>query len=372
VALDFGETRVQGRLMLKGIETPVLSGELSVNRSDLATLLALALGRTGEGAPWSDRALGPRPLAGASGDFSIESAAFGLGGNLAATGVRMKLSFDHSQVLIDGLTGDLAGGKLSAHARISRPDLISFDGGFSLKDGDIARVLSPANWRSAIHGKGDLSVELAGQGASPAQLAGNIAGRGKFSLTGVQVEKLSPAALAKVLAATAKGGNADENHVRTLIAKALDDGPLKIAKIEGPIVAANGIVRTGKTAVKVNGTEVVADVALDLAKLNLDASVGFENPPLQGANARPSFTVAWRGPLQEPLRNLEVAPLVAAISLRAMDDEMRKIRDRATAAAPPLIPPLATEAAPPAPKPKAVAPRPKPPSPATIKLDPIH
>ncbi|HVT54923.1 MAG TPA: AsmA-like C-terminal region-containing protein, partial [Xanthobacteraceae bacterium] len=372
VALDFGETRVQGRLMLKGIEAPVLSGELSVNRSDLATLLALALGRTGEGAPWSDQALGPRPLAGASGEFSIESAAFGLGGNLAATGVRMKLSFDHSQVLIEDFTGDLAGGKLSAHARISRPDLISFDGGFSLKDGDIARVLSPANWRSAIHGKGDLSVELAGQGASPAQLAGNIAGRGKFSLTAVQVEKLSPATLAKVLAATAKGGNPDENHVRALIAKALDDGPLKIAKIEGPIVAANGIVRTGKTSVKAGGAEVSADVAIDLASLNLNASVGFEHPPLKGTNTHPSFTVAWRGPFKEPERSVELAPLMAAISLRAMDNEMRKIRDRATAVAPPLIPPLATEAPPPAPKPKTVPPRPKPVSPSSIKLDPIH
>jgi hypothetical protein len=371
--LDLGDTRVRGRVTMKGIDPPALSGELSVNRSDLAPLLALALGRAGEGAPWSDQPLGPRPFAGASGDFSIESAALGLGGNLAATGVRMKLRFDRDQVLVEDFSGDLAGGKLSAHARISRPDLISFDGGFSLKDADVARLISPANWRSAVHGKADVTLDLAGQGASPAQLAGNIAGRGKYTLEKVEIEKLAPGALAKVLAATAKSTALDEASVRMQLEKALEAGPLKIASIEGPIVAANGVVRAGKAAVKAGGADITPEIAIDLAKLNLDASVGFENPAPKGVNAQPSFAVAWRGALAEPVRRVEIAPLMAVISLRAMDDEMRKIRDRATAIAAPQIPPLATEAPPPpAPKPKISPPRPKPPAPSTIKLDPIH
>ena len=116
-------------------------------------------------------------------------------------------------------------------------------------------------------------------------------------------------------------------------------------------------------------------IAIDLAKLSLDASVGFENPAPKGVSAQPSFAVAWRGPLTEPVRRMEIAPLMAVISLRAMDEEMRKIRDRAIATSAPQIPPLATEAqppAPPAPKPKATPPRPKPPAPSAIKLDPIH
>jgi len=379
LALDFGDTRVRGRVTMRGIEAPALSGEFSVNRSELATLLALALGRADEGTPWSDRPLGPRPLAGASGDFSIESAALGLGGNLAATGVRMKFRFDRDRVSIDDFSGDLAGGKLLAHARISRPDLISFEGGLSLKDAEIARVVSPANWRSAVHGKGDVTLDLAGQGASPAQLAGNLAGRGKFAFEKVEVDKLAPGALTKVLAATAKSAMPDEATVRAQLTKALEEAPLKTAKIEGSIVAANGIVRTGKTTVKEGGTDVITDIAVDLAKLSLDASIGFENPAPKGVNAQPSFSVSWRGPLREPARSLEIAPLMAVISLRAMDDEMRKIRDRATALRapqiPPIVPPLATETPPSPPKPKTPPPRPKA-QPAqgtqTIKLDPIH
>ena len=103
-----------------------------------------------------------------------------------------------------------------------------------------------------------------------------------------------------------------------------------------------------------------SDAALDLAKLNLDASIGFENPAPKGLNARPSVTIGWRGPLTDPVRRLDIAPLMAVISLRTMDNEMRRIdgRDRATSISSP-IPTLATET-PTVPKVSPPAPRPKP------------
>lgn len=378
LAVDFGETKVRGRITLKGIEQPALSGDLTINRGDLATLLALGIGRVGEGAPWSDAPLGAAPLAGASGDFAIESAALGLPGNLAATGARMKLRFGGNQFAIEDLSGDLAGGKLAGRVRISRPDLIAFDGNLSLDGADVSRLISPADWRSKFHGKGDVSLELAGQGASPAQLIGNIAGRGKFALTDVEIEKLSPGALAKVLAAAGKN-LPDEASVRAQLAKALDDAPLKVARLEGPIIAANGVIRAGKAVAKVGNADTVSNVAFDLGRFYLDANVTFENPALKGGNAKPAITVAWRGPVAEPAKNIEIAPLMAALSLQAMGDEMRKINEQGRTLPVNMqpVPPVATET-PPAPKAKALPPpRPKaPPQPVQgsrqPKLDPIH
>jgi hypothetical protein len=387
LAVDFGDTRVRGRMTLKGIEQPVLSGDLTLNRSELTTLLALGIGRADQarsgGALWSDMPLGPAPLAGARGDFAIESAAFGLFGNLSATGARMKLRFDGNRFAIEDLSCDLAGGKLAGHARVSRPDLIAFDSKFSLAGADVSRLISPADWRSNLHGKGDVSLELAGQGASLAQLAGNIAGRGKFTLADVEVEKLSPAALAKVFAAAGKS-LPDEANVRMQLVKALDDAPLKIAKLEGPIVAANGVIRAGKAVARVGNADTVSNVAFDLGRFYLDATVTFENPAPKGISAKPAITVAWRGPVAEPAKNLEIAPLMAALSLQAMDGEMRKINEQGRTPPEALpgtlpvnmqpIPPVATET-PPAPKPKAVPPpRPKAPpqSQRPIQLSPIH
>jgi hypothetical protein len=95
-------------------------------------------------------------------------------------------------------------------------------------------------------------------------------------------------------------------------------------------------------------------------------------------SARPAITVAWRGPIAEPARNIEIAPLMAALSLQAMDGEMRRINEQGRALPVNMqpVPPLATET-PPAPKPK-VSPPPRPktaPAPQgnrQLKLDPIH
>lgn len=343
LAVDFGETHVRGRVAMKGVEQPALSGELAVNRSDLATLLTLALGRAGEGAPWSDQPLGVIPLDGASGDFSFESASFGLGGNLAATGVRTRVRFGDNRVSIEDLTGDLAGGKLTAHARVSRPDLISFDGGFSLKEADLARLASPYDWRSSVRGKGDISLDLAGQGASPAQLATSVAGRGTFSMKDFEIEKLAPGALGKVLASTSAAVAPDEAGVRALLAKEMEEAPFKLAKLEGPIVAANGIIRTGKTTIQSKGIAITPELSLDLAKLNLDGSAGFESAPPKGMNVRPSVTVGWRGPLEKPVKSIEIGPLMAVISLRTMDGLRKSDMREGAPQQPPSIPAVATE-----------------------------
>lgn len=328
LALNFGDIRVRGRVTAKGVEEPTLAGELAVNRTKLSTLLTLALGRAGAGAPWSDQALGPRPFGGASGNFDIDSAALGLTGALVATGTRLKLQFDRHQAVIENLSGDFAGGKLAGHARILRDGMLSFDGGFSLKGANIARILAPGTWRSRAHGKGALTLELSGQGASPAQLAANIAGRGSFSIDLFTVDKLAPRAISKVLVSTAKGPPPGEARVMAIFTKAMEAAPLKIAKLAGPIVVAGGIARTGKVTVKSGTVDIVSGANLDLAKLNFDATVSFEEAAPRGLNARPSAVVRWHGPLAHAERSIELTPLVTVLSLRAMNNEIRELDTR--------------------------------------------
>lgn len=382
LALNLGETRVRGRVTMKGLDEPALAGELAVNRTKLATLLTLALGRAGEGAPWSDQPLGPLPFGGASGNFSIESAALGLTDALVATGTRLKLQFDGHQAAIENLSGDFAGGKLMGHARVTREGMLSFDGGFSLKDADIARIIAPGTWRSKARGKGKLTLELSGQGASPAQLAANIAGRGSFSIDSFEVDQLAPAAISKVLVSTAKRSSVDEANVTAIFEKAVDAAPLKIARISGPIVVAGGIVRAGKVTTKSGAVDIVSEANLDLAKLNFDAAVSFEEAAPRGLSVRPSATVLWHGPLAHVERSLEVTPLVTALSLRAMNDEMRKLNTRrhAQPAAPVIVVPNATESSliqsspavssAPRRQPGVSAPRAVPPLPPPIEIGP--
>jgi len=328
VILNFGETRAKGRFAVSGVDRPYVSGEMSLNRANLPTLFALAIGKAEDDPLWSDRALGPRPFGNLSGTLQLQSAAFGLTGPLIANGARLKLKFDPDQAIVEEFSGDLAGGKLSAHGRIGRGDALSLAGNVSIVSADTARLIAPSSWRSAVHGKVTFAIDLAGQGANPASLVANLAGQGNFSVEAFEIDRLDPDALDKVLAFTTNVSPPDEPSTSVLLNKAMARGPLKITKIEGPIVVAAGVARSGKLKTAVGPTQVSSEAILDFSKLELDAAFEFEGAAPKGMSARPAATVRWRGPLSEPERSLDAGPLVAVLALRAMDSEMHKLDER--------------------------------------------
>ncbi|HXY90681.1 MAG TPA: hypothetical protein VEH75_08675, partial [Xanthobacteraceae bacterium] len=93
IALDIGNSRARGRVVIKGYERPSLGGTFSLDRAELPVLLALMIGRAGESAaaPWPDRPFGPAALENAGGMIEIESATLGLVNPFVANGARLKL-----------------------------------------------------------------------------------------------------------------------------------------------------------------------------------------------------------------------------------------------------------------------------------------
>jgi hypothetical protein len=328
IALNLGNIRGKGRLVLNGVDRPDISVEISLNRANLSTLLALGLGQAGDGTPWSDHVLGQRPFENLSGTLELESATLALTGSLVVNGAKLKVKFDPNQTTIEAFSGDLAGGKLSGRARIARGDALSLDGNVSLVSTDMARLIAPGTWRSSARGKITLDIDLAGLGMTPALLAANLAGKGKFLLDALEVDKLDPEALGRVLASTLNMQPPDDVVTSSLLNKAMGQGSLKIEKISGQIVVAGGIARTGKLKTTIGATQVVSEAIIDLSKLESDTAFEFESAPPPGMNARPAATVRWRGPLAEPERSLDVSPLVTVLTLRAMDGEMRKLDGR--------------------------------------------
>jgi|GEM_PF-956884 len=328
IALNLGDIRGKGRLVLNGMDSPNISVEMSFNSANLPTLLALALGQASDGTPWSDRALGQRPFENLSGTLELESATLGLTGSLVANGAKVKVKFNPNQTMIETFSGDLAGGKLSGQARIARGDALSLDGNVSLVSADLARLIAPGTWRSSARGKITLAIDLAGQGMTPTSLAANLAGQGKFLLDAFEVDKLAPEALGKVLASTSKTPPPDDVGTSLLLNKAMGQGSLEIEKISGQIVVANGIARTGKLRTAIGATQVVSEAIVDLSKLESDMAFEFESAAPPGMSARPAATVRWHGPLAKLERSLDVSPLVTVLALRAMDGEMSKLDGR--------------------------------------------
>ena len=339
IALGLSNTRVRGRLSLKGIERPSLSGKLSMDRAELPVLLALVLGRTGESpiSSWPDRPLGPAALENASGTIEIESAVLGLTGPFVANGARLKLRFSSNEAAIEEFSGELAGGKLSGQARIVRANPLFVDGTVSLAAGDIAR-LAP---RAGARGRTNLTLQFSAQGNTPAMIAANITGQGRLALEGLEIDKLDPDALIKVVPA-ANAPPLTEAEAAGLLAFGLQRGPLRIAKLETPIVVTSGVARTGRTRTAIGPVEVTSEASLDLAKFDLEAAIGLALAASERNAARPEATVRWRGLLAEPKRSIDASALVTALSSQAMEAEMRILQGR------PASPPSAVVPAAPA------------------------
>ncbi len=87
----------------------------------------------------------------------------------------------------------------------------------------------------------------------------------------------------------------------------------------------NGAAKTGTARVALGTQRFALDGSLDLARLAIDASVEMEDAADPRATAPPSVTVQWRGPIANPDRRLDAAALGAAINMRALERETKRL-----------------------------------------------
>jgi uncharacterized protein involved in outer membrane biogenesis len=341
VALSVGGSRVRGAVTASGIDRPVLGGKLAIERVELANLLGLVLGNAPDDTAFWPARLGPAPLAGTTGLVELEVGALGLVDRLTAIGAKFKLKLGAADAAIEEFSADLAGGKLAGQARLGRGDTLGLDVSAKLNGFDVARMLSPGTWRAAARGRGDITLTLTGSGRTPAALAATLAGQGTLMLEMLEIDRLDPNAVAAVFSAADSGAPPDEVGVVAALAPALAKGPLKVAKVEAPLVVASGVMRTGKILTTAGPTQISAAGNFDIARLVIDSTIEIEAPAPAGFTARPGATVRWRGPVLAPERGIEAAALATAITLRAMERETKRIEERDRA-----LPPRRSDALP--------------------------
>ncbi len=326
LSLELGGTRITGALSLAGLSAPVLGGNIAVERAELTELLALLLGSSGDSKPfWPSTKLAAAPLAGASGTVDVQVSALGLSGAQVATHAKASVKLG-TQTEISGFSADYAGGKLSGDARISRGETISLDGRVTANGFDIARVLVPGTWKANARGRGSLTLSLSGSGATPAALAARLSGQGTLALENLEIDNADPLSIGAVVSAAEKFMPKDESALIAGVNKMLARAPLKVAKLETPLVAASGSLKTGKAIAKAGDVDVTAEASIDLARLNAEGAIELETSGL--TSARPGVTLRWRGPLASPSRSVDVSALSTAINLRAMERETKRLEQR--------------------------------------------
>lgn len=333
ILLEMGKTRTSGRVTFSSLSPMQLSGRLAIDRVELVEMLGFIAGFSGDPKSfWPRTRLGASPIQGVTGVLDLEVAALGLASAHVATAAKFHLKLG-DPVEIANFTADYAGGKLAGDAKITVGEKLSFEGRGALNDFDIARTLVPGTGKAQARGRGSLLLSLSGSGATPAALAANLSGQGMLSLENLEIDTLDPTAIATVVAASEKHMPRDEGHLIQGVNSMLARAPLTLQRLETALVAANGMLRTGKAITKAGEVEVTAEASADLARLQFECSIELETA--DATTARPGLTVRWSGPLGAPDRKLDVSALSTAINLRAMERERKRLEQRDRTALPP-------------------------------------
>jgi uncharacterized protein involved in outer membrane biogenesis len=379
-------TALRGKLDLTLSLPRRLQGEVDVDSIDAARVIAAAIGapgrpgRRGEAAwAWSSEPFTGGVFGDYAGQVVLKARRVDLLPQLTARELRANLRLGKDEFAFDDMAGDVAGGRLAGQLSFrSSQDGVNARAKVSLAGVDASSLL-PSGARPPVTGSLAFSGDIEGTGLSPAALIGSLHGSGKIALTDAQFAGLDPHAFDAVTRAVDQGLAIDAARISDVVSKALDSGQLSVKRVEGAIALSAGQVRLGKVSAESADAALVLAGTLDLTDGSIDARLVLSGSG-QAAGARPDIFMAWKGPLSAPVRSIDVSALTGWLTLRAVENQARQLREieneqRKAKPPAPQSKPEATQPKPQAAQPKPPAAQPKselaPALPAPIDIRPL-
>ncbi len=346
-----GGATIRGNLAFDGQTPHKVSGALDADTVDAPPLIASAIGlpvaaasSNGSAAwAWSSEPFGAGLFGAFNGEIALKARQVALLPRLTAREFRANLRFDKDGFAVDDATADISGGHLAGALSFrSAEDGLKAHGKISLTGVDAASLL-PSAARPPVTGLLALSAEVEGSGLSPVALIGSLRGAGKVALSDGQLAGLDPRTFDAVTRAVDQGLPIDATRISDAVDKALDSGQLAVKHADGTLAMSAGQVRLSNATV--GGKDAALSIAgiLDLTDGSLDARLVLSGSG-QAGGARPDIFMALKGPLASPARSIDVSALTGWLTLRAVENQARQIREMEN---------TQRQAQPPAPKPKS-------------------
>ena len=282
---------------------------------------------------WSSEPFAPGVIGVVQGDVAVKAHRVELAPRLAAREVSAKLHFGAQEARIDDIAGTLAGGALKGRLSFTRGgDGLQTAMALSLTNGD-ATALFGSGARPPLGGTLGVKLEMAGGGLSPAALVGSLQGGGAVTLDNAQIAGLDPRAFDVVTRAVDQGVPIETARVSNIVGKALESGDLAVKHTKADLVVSAGQVRLNTTkAAAGDAADLTMSGALDLTNGLVDGHLVLSGADIAGG-ARPDIYMALNGPVSAPVRSVDVSALTGWLTLRAVDNEAKKLKAAEQAAA---------------------------------------
>jgi large subunit ribosomal protein L24 len=322
---------LRGRFDLKVANPVVIGGDVAVDDVDAASLATLLLGlpsaAPGAGKSWSSLPIGAGAFAGLNGDLTFKFDRAVLMPALTARDLKGVVHFQPPEIALRDIDGSLAGGRLTGLLSFRRDsEKFAGQGHVELAGANAATVIAAD--KNAIGGL--LTVKLQGDsaGLSPDGLVGSLHGSGTIALTRGQFAGIDPAAFDAAIRAADQSGSTEAAKINPVVIAAMEKGRLAVAQGDAEVTIAAGQIRLANAALQgQSGAELALDGVLDLNRSAIDAHMTLSQPAAANAliRARPELAISVKGPLAAPEKRLDVSALVGWLTLRATEQQTRRL-----------------------------------------------
>ena len=330
-------TPLRGRLAMTLGPVHRVSGEIEADAVAAPSLIAAAIGMPapadshGGAWTWSESPFGDGVFGNFDGEVSLKLRQAELLPYLTAREFRADLQLGKNELTLDDMAGVVAGGRLSGSLSFkSGDDGLAAHGKIALTGADAARLLrAPA--RPPVSGALDLALDVQGTGLSPVALIGSLHGAGTIALTDAEFAGLDPRAFDTVTNAVDQGLPMDAARISDVVRKALDSGQLSIRRAHSKITVNVGQLHLRDVTADSADAALTMSGDLDLMDGTLDAHLVLSGTS-QAGGVRPDIYMALKGPLSEPTRSVDVSALTGWLTLRAIENQARRVKELEEAA----------------------------------------
>jgi len=274
---------------------------------------------------WSSDAFAPALFGKLDGDVSVSTNSMSLLPAIATRRFGGTLHFGANEIAMRDIAADVGNGKLKGELTLSNSgNAVTAKGRVTLAGAD-ATTFIHSGARPPLGGTLAMQLSFEGSGLSPVALVGSLQGSGKLTLKDAQIAGLDPRAFDAVARAVDDGLQVEPTRVSDLVGSALDSGALKLRTIEADLAIATGQLRIDRVNAASDDAAVSANGMLDLTDGMIDSHIVLSGSAA-GASARPDIFMSLNGPLAEPQKSVDVSALTGWLTLRAVENQARKLK----------------------------------------------
>jgi len=322
-----GGSKVQGHLSLRFGETTQVDGAIDADSLDAPAVVVAALGMPGRqaaGSGWSSDPVVRNPI-GFAGHFDFKARQATLLPGLVAKDLHGVARFNGAEAVFENLGAELGNGRFEGRLAVANgADGLAARLRVGLAGAE-AGVLFADGARPPVSGRLTFQTELEGAGRSPAAFMGSLTGFGSVSLQHGQFAGLNPDVFGAVTRAVELGIPTEGNRVRRFVAGALDNASLPVAAASATISINAGQAHLRDVVINADGADLQALANLDLADATLDAILTLDSLPTAANATRPAVLVALKGALPLPVRTIDTSLLSSWLTLRAVEQQTKRV-----------------------------------------------